>query len=430
MDAALLKTQHGYLLVSPDHAVFCPIFPDEHDIVLAYIKDSCTELPIELKQRLDEHGFFSGPRPMRPPHHLLQFQVTNACNLRCAYCSAESGCARTHELTLDDVKSTIDDVTSIFPNIDISFTGGEPLIVPWLFEAMDYARTKTKKIGLLSNLLLLKNNDVLFDKIVRELKLGTTIQVSISGTDKEVCNRLSGRACYDDIIEIINRLNQAGVLPDIDVMMSAPDSRKNIEGFANFRRSIPEPARISIGLIYPCGREHGEHIFTSRDETEAMLDDVAFEGGVSIPGPKCETVTHRRNACSCVENENIFVRSDGNIFSCFKMVECFGNIHDGIKTVLEKRRKSAVMAAELPLCKDCPFVHLCASGCRADNIILTGNTKAPICGPWRQKLLAEMLFENKPFVLDWSIPEQMTEARKRGFNPPDFVITSLKTSVL
>ena len=427
-DCTLIPTQGGALAVSPSLGTFCAVMPDELEAFQALLdhRRALTKLPQQLRERLDKHGFFGDPRPYRKPRQLLQFQVTNACNLRCAYCSACSGIARPNELTLEQVKQVIDDGISLNPNLQISFTGGEPLIVPWLFDAIDYAQSKSKpSVGLLSNLLLLKNNDILLHKVVDHIKDGLKIQMSMSGADREVCNRLSGRDCYDDAIQVIHKIHEHGVLPNLDVMISAPDAQANIDAFADFRRALPSDLKITLGILYPCGREQGEHTFENSQLQEETLDAIAFEGGVTVPAQKTSPLTNRRKACQCVENENIFIRSDGSIFSCFKLVECFGHISEGLKNVMAKRRKTATKAVDLPMCRSCPFVSLCASGCRADNIILSGSTKAPICGKWRRQLIAEMLFEDKAYIFDWHIRYQLAEARKRGIETPTFIITEM-----
>ena len=427
-DCTLIPTQGGGLVVSPSLGTFCAVMPDELEAFQALLdhRRSLSKIPQQLRERLDKHGFFGEPRPFRRPRQLLQFQVTNACNLRCAYCSACSGTARPNELTLDQVKCVIDEATNLYPNIQISFTGGEPLIVPWIFDAIDYAKSKSKHpVGLLSNLLLLKNNDTLLQKVADHIRDGLRIQMSMSGAEREVCNRLSGRDCYDDAIEVVHKLKKHDVLPNLDVMISAPDAQANIDAFADFRRALPSDLKITLGILYPCGREQGEHTFKDDQLQEEVLDAIAFEGGVTVPALEISPLTNRRKACQCVENNNIYIRCDGSIFSCFKLVECFGHISEGLKNVMERRKKTATMAVDLPMCHSCPFVSLCASGCRADNIILSGSTKAPICGKWRRQLIAEMLFEDKAYVFDWHIQYQLAEARKRGIETPTFVITQM-----
>ena len=416
--------------MSPSLAVYCAVYADEVEALHRHLADADVPLSDALQERLEKHGFWGNPRPLRPSRHLLQFQVTNACNLRCAYCSADSGCARANEIGLDDVKRVIDDVLEVHPDLDVSFSGGEPLIVPWLFDAIDYALMRTKHVGMLSNLLLLDRSDVLLDKVVERMKRDMNVQMSFAAADREVCDRLSGAARYDTGMRVLKKLEARGVYPKIDLMLSAPDAQANIDAFADFRRSLREDAKISLGFLYPCGRETGEHVFRNEDDCEHVLDELTFLGGVSIPAPKVECVTYRRLGCQCIEHENLFIRSDGGVFSCFKMVEQFGHISEGIKHVIARRRQSPHKAADLAMCCKCPFVSLCASGCRADNLILERSVRAPICGEWRVRLLAEMLFEDRPYVMDWSVPHQLEEAKKRGIKTPEFVIVGTQSSLV
>ena len=415
-DCVLIPVQAGELLISPSMGTYCAVLPDESAHFHRWMQDNCGQLPESLDDRLKKHGFYGEARPYRAPSQLLQFQITNACNLRCAYCSADSGVARPNELTLADIKQTVDEACRLFPNIHISFTGGEPLLVPWLFEAIDYAAERSgHKIGLLTNLLLLKHNDQLFDKVVRFIKNGHQLRASVSGADREVCNRLSGRDCYDDFIEMVCRLDQAGVLPEIDLMLSAPDSDANVAAFGQFRRSLPEKISISVGEIYICGREKGDHIYHSVSDKEKTFDGITFEGGVCVPSSEQSPVTCRRKGCSCVENENLYIRSDGGVYTCFKLVDSIGHISEGLETVTARRRKNFRFAAESDMCRACPFVHLCGNGCHADNVIFQSMHRESWCGPWRKKLIAEMLFDDKPYIFDWSLLHQMAEAKNRGF---------------
>ena len=413
-DCILLTTLKGGLVVSPSYGLYCAVLPEEFNIFRSYLEHSNIELPQSLAKRLADHGFDGEPRSFAHDPPLLQFQVTRACNLRCIYCAVDAGLARPNELSLDDVKRTIDEVRTIYPDIRISFTGGEPLIVPWIFDAIDYAESHSRQqVGLLSNLLLLKDNSVLFERVVNFLKRGHQLRVSMSGADREVCNRLSGKDCYDDAIQIIQRLAAEGVVTDLDIALSAPDAQANIQAFADFRRAIPEPIPILLGMIYTCGREKGDHVFESVQEQESVVDDICFEGGLSLKGLKPSPVTYRRNGCSCVDDENLYIQSDGEVFECVKLKGRIGHISEGMKTIVERRRKTA-LSNQVEPCRSCPFVYLCACGCLADRIVFQETHSEPFCGPWRKQVIAEALFEDKPYILEWSILHLMAEARRRG----------------
>ena len=420
-DSILLSTQKGGLLVSASHGLYCAVQGDELSVLNTaienkqYLLDDAS-VPSALIERLKQHGFDGGPRPYKHEGHLIQFQVTNACNLHCIYCAVESGRARPQELTLEMVKQTIDEAVEIFPDVHVSFTGGEPLLVPWVFDALEYACQKTEvQVGLLSNLLLLKNNEHLFQRVVSFLRAGHQVRMSMSAVERAACNRLSGKDCYDDALEVIHLFEKEGVFPELDIPLSAPDMPANVEAFSEFRRSLPKGFKYSFCTMYYGGREKGKHIFSNHDEKENALDDLSFEGGVSLAAPESEPVTHRRKGCVCTTDEQIFVRSDGAVFPCFRLVGQIGHISEGLRTIVERRRQTP-LPMDLEPCRSCPFVQLCAGGCFADRWLYQQAYKEPVCGPWRKKLIAEMLYEDKPYVLEWDILLLLAEARKRGLH--------------
>ncbi len=420
VDSILLATQKGGLLVSPSYGLFCAVMADEMNGLEAALTarqfDLDESVSDALRDRLIQHGFGGGPRPFKFEAHLIQFQVTNACNLHCVYCAVDSGKARPKELSLDDIKRAIDEAVEIFPDIQVSFTGGEPLLVPWIFEAIDYAIDKTNtQVCLLSNLLLLKNNASLLHRVAAFIRSNHQVRMSVSAVERDACNRLSGKNCYDDALEVIHLLKNEGVFPELDIPLSAPDTQANCEALTRFRRTLPPELKYQFCIMYSGGRETGTHVFSTHDAFETALDDLSFEGGIYLAGAETSSIACRRKGCTCTHDEQIFVRSDGTIFSCFRLVGELGHLSEGLKTVVYRRRQ-APHSVDIDPCRSCPFIYLCAGGCLADRLIYQKTHQEPVCGSWRKKLLAEMLFEDKTFVLEWNILHLLAEARKRGLS--------------
>ena len=73
---------------------------------------------------------------------ILAWEITRSCNLSCAHCRAAAEFGHYEgELTLDQIKATIDDIATI-TNPIIILTGGEPLMRPDIWEIVDYAQSK------------------------------------------------------------------------------------------------------------------------------------------------------------------------------------------------------------------------------------------------------------------------------------------------
>ncbi len=71
---------------------------------------------------------------------IIAWEITRSCNLSCAHCRAAAEFGRyPGELSLQEAKATIDDITTI-TNPIIILTGGEPLMRPDVWEIADYAR--------------------------------------------------------------------------------------------------------------------------------------------------------------------------------------------------------------------------------------------------------------------------------------------------
>jgi heme b synthase len=74
-----------------------------------------------------------------PPLRLIAFEITRTCNLSCRHCRGDSkNKSYKNELTLDEIKSILDNVASFSKPI-IIITGGEPLTRNDVFDITDYS---------------------------------------------------------------------------------------------------------------------------------------------------------------------------------------------------------------------------------------------------------------------------------------------------
>jgi hypothetical protein len=78
-------------------------------------------------------------------------------------------------------------------------------------------------------------------------------------------------------------------------------------------------------------------------------------------------------------------------------------------------------AFELAYCRECPLRTLCGAGCRSENLLHTGDGDVPICGPWRVRVLSELLGEGQVDALEWPATHLLAEALERGIDAPPFL---------
>jgi hypothetical protein len=90
----------------------------------------------------------------------------------------------------------------------------------------------------------------------------------------------------------------------------------------------------------------------------------------------------------------------------------------GFATAAQSIRENPHRASDLPTCAECPLATLCGGGCRSENLLYTGNPDEPPCGPWRVRVISELLAEDRVTAVEWSVAFLLQEARVRGIETP------------
>jgi radical SAM protein with 4Fe4S-binding SPASM domain len=380
-DCTFLPLSSGALLVSRDHAVFCRVPPGEVDGVRAVVGG---EAPLEglspaMRDGLEWHGFFGPPRRAKPNAPSVQLQLTNECNLACAYCCTNSGKPRT----------LASEIVRLGLGLTI-FTNGLPLA-----------------------------DDDLAERMARLTGGGAQVRVSLGGPSMETCDPISGAGRFEAALHGVQKLAAFGGRAAVDLMLT-PQHVEAISGqLPGLRERLPPHTPVALGVLYLSGRETGQHLFGSRAELEAALDRVAFEAGVAIPASLLSPVTYRREGCGCALGKHVHVRSDGALFNCFKMEEQVGHLDTvGFAAAARSIRENPHRASDLPACAGCPLATLCGGGCRSENLLYTGNADEPACGPWRVRVISELLAEDHVTAVEWPVPFLLQEAHVRGIEVP------------
>jgi len=416
-DTCLLPLPAGELLVSRSHAVFCPVpaaaLPDVR-AVLAGTRQVAS-LPADLGEALDRHGFFGPPRPPEDDRATVQLQLTNACNLACSYCCTHSGQARAAELTEAEALGVVDRARALLgPAGRVALLGGEPLLVPWAVTVAERALDHGLDLTLFTNGMPL--TDATLAARVADLTVrGAEVRVSLAGPTAETCDALSGEPRFERVMAGLAALHAAGGRAKIDLMLVPQHIAEVAEHLPGLRRRLPPGTTVALGVLYRSGREEGEHLFTHAAELEDALDRIAFAAGEWIAAPERQPLAYRREGCTCAIGDHLNVRSDGALFTCFKMEEPVGHLRrEGFEATLADVRAHPHPAASLRRCVACPLATLCGGGCRSENYLYTGDPDDPVCGPWRVRVISELLAEDRVTALDWPVHYLVREAEVRG----------------
>ncbi|MBN2195264.1 MAG: radical SAM protein [Polyangiaceae bacterium] len=424
-DSVLLPLSEGRLVVSRGHALFCRISDGAARLVESILGGLATAnaLPTEVASELLRHGFGGEPRAARPVRRSVQLQLTNGCNLACSYCCTNSGPARQREISREQALGVIDQIVEAMgTDVRVGVLGGEPFLVPWAIDLADHVLDRGLSLVVFTNGLCLADDAALIARVAAIAERGAEVRISLAGPTRELCDAASGAPRFDRVLAAAHALARHGAQPTIDLMLTPQQVDTIADKLGELRRELPPGAPLTLGVLYRSGRERGAHLFRSRAALEAALDRIAFEAGEQIRGPTPSPLAARRDGCDCALGHHLHLRSDGALFTCFRMEERIADLATvAFADALRSLPGTARPAMTLPTCAPCPLATLCGGGCRSENLGLTGDADVPFCGPWRVRVVSELLAEDRPDALEWPAAHLLAEAHARGIEAPSSI---------
>lgn len=135
----------------------------------------------------------------------LIIETCNYCNLKCVMCPYKGMTRAKTTMSLLLYRKIIDDAVSMGIT-EVTISGYlEPLLDKFLFERIQYAKSKGMRVGFSSNGTLLLKNDNLSNILNSHLDW---IAFSVDGATKETYEKIRVGARFEDIVEGIGKLNQ------------------------------------------------------------------------------------------------------------------------------------------------------------------------------------------------------------------------------
>lgn len=212
---------------------------------------------------------------MNSAFHVINFHLTEKCNYQCVYCFAKF--KDEFELGLDDWKKAVDRIQSYFINHSIqngriNLAGGEPLLIKFLDELIDYIASKGIKVSIITNGSMLTRA-----KLYRWSGKVDMLGVSIDSLNKET-NIKIGRHQSEkmiDINQITGLLSYASEL-GIKIKVNTVVSKLNInEDLSYLYKSIQfdRIKLLQIRINENCN-ESASHLEITKDEYHRYTSKV------------------------------------------------------------------------------------------------------------------------------------------------------------
>jgi radical SAM protein with 4Fe4S-binding SPASM domain len=321
------------------------------------------------------------PQPGVPDVDLkvVYYAITDGCNLRCPYCYASSEKALPGELTHEQSLRLMDEIAECGATTVI-FTGGEPMLRKDLFDVVRYARSQGLRTNIITNGTTIRKAETA--RIMSEIF--DLVTMSIDGGTAEQHEVTRGRGTFAKTMKALKLLNDAGVEPVINHVVSA-DNVDKLDDVARIGaqykiKQIRMMQHSDLGRakeddmdfgwreymkthVYMWTHPNAKHLMA--DNTLDSLKPCRIKGNCGMGG-----------------NE-IYINSLGNVYPC-KLVTGIGELAGNVKNtslrdifnapLLKDMRDSTVFGGSLHTdCERCYIKGACGGGCRAYHMAQSGD---------------------------------------------------------
>lgn len=325
---------------------------------------------------------------MIPKHFLLQWHITERCNLRCQHCYQDN--YKNNELSFETLVSIFDHFKRFLTQLEelathkltahINVTGGEPFVRKDFFELLEifYAHRNRLSFGILSNGSFIDENCA-----IKLKKLSPSfVQISLEGNE-ETHDQIRGQGHFQQCISALKHLQKQG----IKTLISFTAHQQNYQQFqevAEIGRQL-KVDRVWSDRLIPFGSgselqtlnsEQTLHFFQMMSETKKQIEKKWFN--------QTEVALHRAlqflvggNAYRCSAGKSLLtIQPNGDVYPCRRMPIKVGNVLESKlfdiyqQDMLVKLRDKTKISKG---CEKCFYEKHCRGGLKCLSYALKGD---------------------------------------------------------
>jgi radical SAM protein with 4Fe4S-binding SPASM domain len=338
-------------------------------------------------------------------HLVLQWHITERCNLRCAHCYQESYTGK--ELSFQELLIVIEQFKDLLDKVSsgsripvrghITVTGGEPFIRKDFLDLLEVFHANRDRFSF----AILTNGSFIDVHIAHQLRRlnPSFIQVSLEGT-KLTNDKIRGPGAYESTISALTDL----VRERINTMLSFTAHRHNFREFEDVARLGCElgVSRVWSDRFIPCGSAHAmNETELSTDETREFFEVMyRAKNKAMLRFSRTEISMHRAlqfliaggQPYRCTAGDTLItIHSNGDLYPCRRMPERVGNVletplselyfrSDFFSALRDRNRMSEG-------CEECDFFSKCRGGLKCLSYARTGDPFKADPGCWRSGAL-------------------------------------------
>lgn len=329
--------------------------------------------------------------PVEKIDKLVHINLTNNCNLRCAHCYMAAGIGPSHYLSIGKIIETVKQINEINGKSDIVISGGEPLMVPDIFDLLK--ALSDNKITLFTNGTLINEQNY---KLICDCC--DEIQISFEGITPKKYELIRGIGNFERVINAISLLKsqEIRIILAITILpMTIDDIKENLIDFIKNLEYKNIEVRLNneiemTGNAVTMDMSNYSQEYADRVILDLMKQLQKMNATVDFPTERNVRFTN------CGIGTNIVINYDGKIYPCHKFSYLHYDMNSDMRKIFSKFNEinRETSNDNIAKCRECELRYICSGGCKIDNYNRTGDMMIPICNEeYKKKQYRKLLFE-------------------------------------
>lgn len=311
---------------------------------------------------------------------ILQYHITNKCNLNCRHCYKSQG--NENKIKLSFFKKIVNDFISLTDELDVTnlvrLSGGEPFLHPKILDMVNFLNKNDIKIDTVTNGTVQTE----FKELSKIDKINITI--SIDG-DKKTHNKIRGEN-YSKTINTLNKLKENNISTSISFTLLEMN-KDSIDHVLKLARKYDSTLEINRFIPSGNGGEMKSQMLTGGD-LEKIYDKLKDVSNVKInEKPLWNIFKGKKELAGCPAGFKLLsIDPEGNVYPCGKFKLEVGNLYEnnlrGIffnSKILNMLRDRDSLKGK---CGECEYKLSCG-GCRALALAAEGDFMAEDPQCWK-----------------------------------------------
>ena len=314
------------------------------------------------------------------------FEATQACNHNCLHCYNAWKSPQPYpegQLDTEDTLRLIDRIIKQTRCKLFSFTGGEPLLRPDIFQLIERVRSHDVRVNLLTN------GSLLTDQMIRDLiSAGVGLfEIPLLSGDRETHNYLSGSDSFDRVTEALAGVKAEGGR-SVSVFVITERNWDHLHDMLRISFALSVDA-VMLNRMNPGGTglsnldellPSPEHVLEALKVADKAVESFGIPISVSVPIPPClidVSGFQRLSFGFCAAGtDRAYYTFDpmGNVRMCNHSPTILGNIlQTRFKTLVKSEAARDFCRINPDECAECGVVDTCRGNCKAASEQLSGS---------------------------------------------------------